>query len=262
MDATGTGDLRPAETDRISDALGASPGSLGAVGVDGPPIYADHALRGRSGMTTGANEDDFHLEGVDVERDIEVDHWLDLRRILDGEPCGVCGEPLEVVRCIEAGHIFKLGTMYSEVFQANFLDQDSAQHPIIMGCYGIGIGRLLAATVEQSHDDNGMILPPAIAPYEAWLTALNVEKQEVAQAAESLYRDLVDSGVQVLYDDREESAGVKFKDADLLGLPVRLVVSPRNLRQDVVEVKRRAEAEAVTVPTGEVVARVKGLLSS
>ena len=120
----------------------------------------------------------------------------------------------------------------------------------------------MASALEQSHDDNGMILPPAIAPYEAWLTALNVEKQEVAQAAESLYRDLVDSGVQVLYDDREESAGVKFNDADLLGLPVRLVVSPRNLRQDVVEVKRRAEAEAVTVSTGEVVARVKGLLSS
>ena len=148
------------------------------------------------------------------------------------------------------------------MFQANFPDQDGAQQPIIMGCYGIGVGRLLAAIVEQSHDDNGMVLPPAIAPYEAWLTALNVEKQEVAQAAESLYRDLVDSGVQVLYDDREESAGVKFNDADLLGLPVRLVVSPRNLRQDVVEVKRRAEDEAVTVPTGEVVDRVKGLLSS
>ena len=244
------------------EAAGLVGGSASPVGLSGITVVADDSVKMGSNFVVGANKPDYHLKNANYPRDFKADVIADIALAQAGLGCPSCSSTLVARRGIEVGHIFKLGTLYSEVFQANFPDQDGAQQPIIMGCYGIGVGRLLAAIVEQSHDDNGMVLPPAIAPYEAWLTALNVEKQEVAQAAESLYRDLVDSGVQVLYDDREESAGVKFNDADLLGLPVRLVVSPRNLRQDVVEVKRRAEDEAVTVPTGEVVDRVKGLLSS
>ena len=160
------------------------------------------------------------------------------------------------------GHIFKLGTRYSEALEAYFPDQQDEQRPIIMGCYGIGVGRLLAAAIEQHNDDRGIVFPASIAPYQVCLTALNVENADVAAAAESLYEELRRAGVETLYDDRSESAGVKFNDADLLGLPLRLVVSARNLRQGVVEVKRRNESDAATVPAAEVVDTVKQMAAS
>ena len=243
VDATGTGDLRPAETDRISDALGASPGSLGAVGVDGPPIYADHALRGRSGMTTGANEDDFHLEGVDVERDIEVDHWLDLRRILDGEPCGVCGEPLEVVRCIEAGHIFKLGRRYAEAMDMSVLDADGQSRTPTMGSYGIGVGRAMAAVAEVHQDDAGLIWPLAIAPYEVVLTVVKTDHEPSMELAGRWHDELTAAGVDVLLDDRDARPGVKFADAELIGVPLRVTIGPRGLDQGRVEFTLRSTGE-------------------
>ena len=168
---------------------------------------------------------------------------------------------LKTQRGIEVGHVFKLGTQYSETLGAYFPDRDGVQHPMVMGCYGIGLGRLLAAAIEEYHDDNGIVFPPPIAPYQVWLTALNVEAPDVAQAAEALHQTLEDAGHQVLFDDRTESAGVKLNDADLVGLPLRMVVSPRNLKRNVVEIKRRSETEAATVPLEQAVDRVGELLA-
>jgi prolyl-tRNA synthetase len=169
---------------------------------------------------------------------------------------------LESTRGIEVGHIFKLGTFFSETLGATFLDAEGQQNPITMGCYGIGVGRLLAATIEQNHDEKGIAFPAPVAPYGAHLVGLNLSDEAVAEAAEGLYRELLANGIEVLFDDRtDQAAGVKFNDADLLGLPVRLVVSPRNLKNGVVEVKGRQEQEAVTVPLNGVTDAVKGYLN-
>ena len=164
-------------------------------------------------------------------------------------------------RGIEVGHVFKLGTRYSEAIGASFSDQNGDQKPVIMGCYGIGVGRLLAAAVENSHDDRGMVFAPAIAPYQVMLVALNVRNEEVARAADAMYEELQAARFEVLYDDREDSAGVKLNDADLLGLPVRVVVSPRNLKQGEVEVKARSASDADMVPSDQLVQSVRGLLA-
>jgi len=170
---------------------------------------------------------------------------------------------LEATKGIEVGHIFKLGTFFSEALGADFLDSEGQQHPIIMGCYGIGVGRLLAAAVEQNNDDNGIVFPAALAPYQAHLVGLNLSNEEVAEAADKLYKELEAAGVEVLYDDREDAAaGVKFNDADLLGLPVRLVVSPRNLKAGVVEIKGRTDSDAGSVPLDGVVEEVRRRLAA
>lgn len=252
-DATGAGDLRPAEPDRILDALGASPGSLGAVGVDGPTVYADHALRGRSGMTTGANDDDFHLEGVDVERDITVDHWLDLRGILDGEPCVNCGKSLQVVRCIEAGHIFKLGRRYAEAMDMSVLDADGNSRIPTMGSYGIGVGRAMAAVAEVHHDDSGLIWPVAIAPYEVVLTVVKTDHEPSMELAERWTDELTAAGIDVLLDDRDARPGVKFADAELLGIPLRVTIGPRGLDQGSVEFTRRSTGDNEDVAIDDLV---------
>ena len=244
------------------EGAGLVAGSASPVGLSGVRVVADDSVALGSNFVVGANKPDYHLRNANYARDFKADVFVDIALAHEGYACSRCGDNLVTKRGIEVGHIFKLGTRYSEVLGASFPDQNDVQRPIIMGCYGIGVGRLLAVALEQNHDDMGMVFPPAIAPYQVWLTALNVEKEEVAQAAEALYESLRDEGVEVLYDDRPESAGVKFNDADLLGLPVRLVVSPRNLKQDVVEVKRRNDPEAATVPADEVVARVKQLLAA
>ena len=244
------------------EGAGLVAGSASPVRLSGVRVVADDSVALGSNFVVGANKPDYHLRNANYPRDFKADVFVDIALAHEGYACRRCGDNLVTKRGIEVGHVFKLGTRYSEVLGASFPDQNDVQRPIIMGCYGIGVGRLLAAALEQNHDDMGMVFPPAIAPYQVWLTALNVEKEEVARAAEALYDGLRDDGVQVLYDDRSESAGVKFNDADLLGLPVRLVVSPRNLKQDVVEVKMRTDPEAATVPTDQVVARVKELLAA
>ena len=260
VDATGAVEVVPADGDEIRAALGASPGSLGAVGVTDLTIYADEALRSRSGMTTGANEDDVHLEGVDVERDVAVDNWLDLRSILDGEACASCGAALRIARCIEAGHIFKLGRRYSEAMGVTVLDADGVNRVPTMGSYGIGVGRAMAAVAETHHDENGLVWPMGIAPYEVVLTVVKVDHEESMGCAERLYDELRAAGVDVLLDDRDGRPGVKFADAELIGIPLRVTIGPRGLENSIVELTARADGERHDVPVDDVVARLVDLV--
>ena len=255
-DATGASEVIPAEVDEIRAALGASPGSLGAVGVADLPIYADEALRGRSGMTTGANVDAQHLEGVDMDRDVTVDHWVDVRGILDGEACATCGEPLRVVRCIDAGHIFKLGRKYAEAMKVTVLDGEGVNRVPTMGSYGIGVGRAMATVAETHHDEHGLLWPMSIAPYEVVLTVVKVDHDESMAVAERLYDELRAAGVDVLLDDRDGRPGVKFADAELVGIPLRVAIGPRGLDNGQLEFTVRSNGEKVDVPIDEVVARV------
>jgi prolyl-tRNA synthetase len=255
-DATGAREVAPAEADEIRASLGASPGSLGAVDVTDLPVYADEALRGRSGMTTGANVDDVHLEGVDVERDVAVDHWVDVRGILDGEACASCGEALRVARCIEAGHIFKLGRRYAEAMGVSVLDAEGNSQVPTMGSYGIGVGRAMATVAETHHDENGLIWPMAIAPYEVVLTVVKVDHDESMAVAETLYDELRAAGVDVLLDDRDGRPGVKFADAELVGIPLRVTIGPRGLESGALEVTTRADGERTDVPVDQVATHV------
>lgn len=242
-DGLGASDCRPADSEEIYAALGAHPGSLGGVGVSHIPIVADEALRGRSNMTTGANDDDFHLRNVAMSRDISVSRFLDLREVQQGEPCSVCGQELLVQKTIEVGHIFKLGTRYSEALGARVLNELGEECPIVMGSYGIGVGRTIAAVVESNHDDFGIIWPGAVAPFEVIVTVLNPNDSDANETGERLYSALLEKGVDVLLDDRDERPGVKFKDADLIGIPHRLTVGPKGLKKGVVEWNRRGKGD-------------------
>ena len=247
-DLLGTPRLRPARPEEIREALGASAGSLGAVGVEKIPVYTDEALRGRRGMTTGANEDGFHLRHVDVERDIPSRGWADLREVRAGEPCAKCGTPFEIRRGIEVGHIFKLGLRYSETMGVRVLDAEGQEVPVVMGSYGIGLERLLAAVVESHHDDDGICWPISIAPYDAVVVPVKATDPTQAEVADRIYGELCEAGVEALLDDRDERPGVKFKDADLIGIPFRIVVGPRALARGNVELVRRDDREMIQVP--------------
>ena len=259
-DGTGAVDIRPAEPAETLERLGAHPGSLGAVGVKDLPIVADHCLRGRRNLATGANADDWHYSGVDIERDIAVDEWLDLREVSAGEPCVNCGRPLEVVRCIETGHIFKLGRRYAEAMGATVLDADGVERTITMGSYGIGIGRAMAAVAETHHDDRGLIWPVAVAPYETVITVASMRDDAAVAAAERLYGELQGLGVEVLLDDRDARAGVKFADAELVGIPWRITVG-RALAEGAVELTDRTNGETQRVGVEDAAARVAALIA-
>ena len=211
QDSTGAIDIRPATPDETVEHLGAKPGSLGAVGVkDDITIYVDESLRGRTNLTTGANEDDFHYRGVDIERDVHVAEYVDLREVQAGEACVQCGTTIEIVRCIEAGHIFKLGTKYAEAMGAEVLDADGKMQTIVMGSYGIGIGRNMAAIAETHHDDKGLIWPASVAPFEVVITVMNMKDEDTVNAANALYGELKAARIDVLLDDRDARAGVKL----------------------------------------------------
>ena len=261
QDGAGALEVRPAEPAEAFEHLGAHPGSLGPVGVTGRRILADPALRGRRNLVTGANADDWHFSGVDMARDVAVDEWLDLREASAGEPCARCGAPLEVIRCIEAGHIFKLGRRYAKALGAAVLDDRGVERPITMGSYGIGIGRALAAIAETHHDERGLAWPPAVAPYEAVITVVNVRDSAASAAGERLYREMRDRGVDVLLDDRKARAGVKFADAELIGIPWRVTLG-RALAQGEVELTERATGAAERVPVTDIAARVARLLAA
>ena len=246
-DGLGASEARPAQDEEIRAALGASAGSLGAVGVSGLRIVADQALEGRRDMLTGANRDDFHLRGVDVARDLRVDAWLDLRGVRDGEACPMCEAALSVQKTIEVGHIFKLGSRYSEKLGAAVLDEAGRSRPIVMGSYGIGIGRCMAAVAERCSDAAGLAWPLPVAPYEVVLTLLNPKDAATSDAAGGLYDALVKEGIEVLFDDRDERPGVKFNDADLIGVPYRLTVGPKGLAEGRVELVRRRTRESRNV---------------
>ncbi len=252
--------VRPASEGEIVDALGAHPGSIGAVGVD-LPVLADPALRGRSNMVTGANRDGFHLRGVDVERDIPVDRWVDLRTAVHGEACGRCGRgALSVSAVIEVGHIFKLGRKYSEALGASVLDESGRPAPLVMGSYGIGVGRAMAAVAEVSRDDRGIVWPLSVAPFSVVITALRSDRPDVMEACETLYGELSAAGAEVLWDDRDERPGVKFADAELVGIPYRLTVGPRGLASGEAELRSRSGAVDEAVPLDRAAARIGELI--
>ncbi len=256
-DATGANALRPARPEEIQEALGALPGSLGAVGVTSLTVLADEALRGRTDMFTGANADGVHLRGVDVERDIAVSTWADLREVASGEPCVQCGEPLQVQKAIEVGHIFKLGTKYTDAFDVTVLDTDGTPKKIIMGSYGIGVERAIASAVECHHDDKGIVWPVSIAPFEAVVTVAQPDDEATASAGEQVYQQLLAAGVETVIDDRTERVGVKFKDAELVGIPLRVTVGKRGLADGVVELTDRASGETQRIPLDEIAACVR-----
>ena len=261
QDGTGAIDFRPAHPEEIKGALGADPGSLGAVGVDNLPILADLALKGRYNMVTGANDDDFHLRGVDIEREINVSKWIDLREVADGEPCPTCGAPLEVFKAIEVGHIFKLGTKYADAFGISVLDEDGEAQTVIMGSYGIGLERNIAAVVETHHDEKGIVWPVSVAPYSVAITVLRADDAEALQAGEDLYQQCLEAGIDTILDDRVERPGVKFADVELIGIPFRVTVGPRGLQNGVVEVQDRAGGVNEDVPLDGVIPHLNGLLA-
>jgi prolyl-tRNA synthetase len=262
ISALGTATIRPAEAEEIFAALGAHPGSLGAVGLTKLPVYADERLRAAAEMTTGANADGFHWRNVAIGRDIQVAQWADLRLVQAGEACPKCGQPLKVQRAIEVGHVFKLGTKYSEALHALFLDESGKQQPAIMGCYGIGVTRTMQAIIEQSHDDNGIIWPMSVAPYTVCITPLNVAPESaVMQRAEQIYTDLTARGIDVIIDDRADRPGVKFKDSELVGFPIRVGVGEKSLAKGEVEVKPRGGA-LMPVKAEEAVEKVLALIAA
>jgi prolyl-tRNA synthetase len=255
--------VRPAPPDEIRDLLGASAGSLGGVGakVKSPQlrIVADAALKNRHNMTTGANKDDHHLRGVDIARDIQVDEWFDLRTVEAGEGCPKCETGvLEIFKGMEIGHIFKLGTKYSESMGATVLNQEGKEVPIVMGSYGIGVERILSAAVEQQHDEDGIIWPKSLAPFDVVVTITNMKQDELREAGEKLYHDLQRAGLEVLLDDRDERAGVKFKDADLIGIPYRITIG-KKVGEGVVELFDRRTKQSEDVRINDVVSHVQRL---
>lgn len=246
--------VRPAEAEEVQELMGAAAGFIGPVGApEGLRIIADHALRGLKDGATGANRTDHHVVHMDLERDVPVAAWADLRTARSGEACVECGEPVRVVTAIEVGHIFKLGTRYAEALGATFQDEDEQERPIIMGSYGIGVERIAAAAMELYADEDGFAWPASIAPYHVHLLPVNMGEERLVETAEGLYTELQEAGLEVLYDDRDQRAGAKFKDADLLGLPHRVTIGGRGLEKGIVEIVRRATKEMTEVPLGEVV---------
>ncbi len=254
LDAAAASEGRPGQPEEIRELLGADPGSLGAVGAEGLRVIADLVLEGRFNMTTGANEDDWHYKGVDISRDIDVTQWADLREVTSDESCIQCGHSLELWKGIEVGHIFKLGTKYSEAFGAFVQDEDGESQPIIMGSYGIGVERGVAAVVEANHDESGIIWPVSIAPYEVVITVVRVDDESTRAVADDFYIQLRDAGIDVLLDDRVERPGVKFADSELIGIPYRVTVGPRGVAESVVELTERRGLEKENVALGAAVA--------
>jgi prolyl-tRNA synthetase len=241
----GTTVFRAATAEEIFQALGAHPGSLGAVTSTRKKmeiqVFADERLRGANEMTTGANEDGFHLRSVSIERDIHFSQWADLRTVTVGEPCAKCGKPLKLRRGIEVGHVYKLGTKFSDALNATFLDEAGARKPAVMGCYGIGVTRTLQAIIEQGNDKDGIIWPLSVAPYQVCITPLAVAPEsEVMKLAEKFYAELSAKNIDVILDDRDERPGVKFKDSELVGFPIRIGIGEKSLAKGEVEIKPRA----------------------
>jgi prolyl-tRNA synthetase len=257
VDATGASSIRPAQPEEIRAALGALPGSLGAVGVTDHPIIADEALRGRRGMYTGANIDDTHLRGVDVERDINVGQWADLREAASGEPCLNCGHGLEIERGIEVGHIFKLGSKYTEALKVRVSGPDGEPVRPLMGCYGIGVERAMATIIEVHHDEKGIVWPVAVAPFEVVVVIAQQDDPAVVEAGMEVYQALLDSGVDVIVDDRQVRAGVKFSDAELVGIPFRVTVGKRGLAGGTAELTDRGSGSTVQIPLEDLTKHVR-----
>ncbi|HUT97215.1 MAG TPA: proline--tRNA ligase [Dehalococcoidales bacterium] len=260
QNALGCTDLRFATEDEVIKA-GLVAGAASPVGIKGIKVIADDSVNSGTNFVAGANKPETHLKNVNYPRDFKADFVADIASARAGDKCPGCGGIFASTRGIEVGHIFKLVTTYSEKFDASFIDEKGEPHPLVMGCYGLGLSRLMAAVIEQNHDEKGIIWPPTLAPYQFYLCPLYKEGSKAGEVAEKLYAELEAAGFEVLFDDRQESPGVKFNDADLLGIPLRLTVSPRTLDKDSVELKKRSEKESELVPLTEVVARLKKMVT-
>jgi len=257
----GTTQLAMAGDQVVASVSHAPVGFAGPIGLD-LRIIADYALEGMRNMVVGANEADAHLVNVNVGRDFRVDEFADIRLAQEGDFCPRCPGRLQISRGIEVGHIFKLGTKYSEALRATYLDLEGKERPLVMGCYGIGVGRTAAAAIEQNHDDDGIIFSFAIAPFHVLILPVNNKDAEIMKAAEGLYGTLSERGAEALLDDRDERPGVKFKDADIIGIPLRLTVGEKNLKQGKVEIKARRSGEVTLVNLKEAPERIMAMISA
>jgi len=252
-----------AHEETIRRVSGAPVGFAGPVGLKGIEIIADLAVQGMVNFVTGANEADRHLKNVNLNRDFKVDRFADIRQALEGEPCPRCETGrLRITRGIEVGHVFKLGTKYSKAMGATFLDPEGREQYILMGCYGIGVGRTVAAAIEQNHDENGIIWPVPIAPFHVLVLPVNITDSRMMVAAEKIYQQLLAEGIEALMDDRDERPGAKFKDADLIGIPIRVTVGNLAVSEGKVEIKRRRTGEVEKIPIEEASRRIKDILSA
>ena len=256
VNATKSTVLRPATEGELRDH-GIVGGYASPIGVSGVQVVVDDLVAESTNLVAGANKEGYHLYNVNYGRDYDADIVADIASAYEGAPCPQCGAPVHLERAIEVGNIFKLGTKYTAALKAQYRDEAGELHPMVMGCYGIGVERLMAAIVEASHDEHGIIWPVAVAPYHVYLVVLNQNDETVMQAAEQLYADLGAAGITVLFDDRNESPGVKFTDADLLGMPLRITVSRRTLKNEAVELKLRTDKEFTLVPLAEAVTQAQ-----
>ncbi|HOE31910.1 MAG TPA: proline--tRNA ligase [Smithella sp.] len=252
-------ELELASDDMIREVTGAPRGFAGPVNIKAP-ILVDYSVIDMVNFITGGNRQDGHLKNVNVGRDFKVEAFTDLRIVNAGDPCPRCGQPIKTARGIEVGHVFKLGTKYSKAMKAVYLDKDGQEKIMIMGCYGIGVGRTVAAGIEQNHDDNGIIWPMPLAPYQVIISPVNINEITIRETAEYLYNAMITEGVEVLYDDRDERAGVKFKDADLIGIPLRVTVGHKNLQDGNVELKIRKTGANELCPLQDIVGRVREII--
>lgn len=255
----GADEVELASDEIIMKVTGAPRGFAGPVNIK-IPILVDYSVIDMINFVTGANRENYHFKNVNIGRDFQIQAFADLRFATVRDACPRCGRNIKFARGIEVGHVFKLGTKYSKAMKAAFLDKDGQEKIMIMGCYGIGIGRTVAASIEQSHDENGIIWTMPLAPYQVIITPVNVNEEEVMKSAESIYKSMLDENIEVIFDDRDERAGVKFKDADLIGIPLRVVVGQKNLVQGKVELKIRKTGENKLYALEEIVQQVKQII--
>lgn len=252
------GEVRLAEPGEVMDLFGVQVGFVGPIGIKARGIIADLALKGGRGMVVGANEEDHHIVGVNLEEDIKISRFEDIRSVKEGDKCENCGSPLRVEKAIEVGHIFKLGTRYSESMGVYFTAQDGSRKPVIMGSYGIGIGRIMAAACEIYHDEKGISWPINIAPYEVVL--LEIDHRKTGDKAGKLYEDLLKRGIDVIWDDRDAGAGFKFKDTELIGIPLIAVISERKLKEGKLEIQFRRDGKSMDLDFDDAGAAIAGIV--
>ncbi|MCG2712777.1 MAG: proline--tRNA ligase [Candidatus Omnitrophica bacterium] len=253
--------LEMASAEVIKKTTNAPVGFSGPVGLTGIEIIADYSLKGSRGLIAGANKADTHIIDIDMKRDVQVTRWADIRSIKENDLCPRCNlAGINIQQAIEVGHVFKLGTKYTQSLGATYLDVQGKANQIIMGCYGIGVTRIIAAYLEQNHDDCGIIWPWAISPFQVIIMPLNTDNKEIMQKAENIYKLFIDENIEVLFDDRDIRAGMKFKDADLIGIPIQIIIGEKNLAQGIIEIKLRKTGQREKIKSGEVVPKVLKLI--
>jgi len=260
--ALGGGTIEPFEAGQLQAVTGADGGSIGPMGLKGFRIIADKRLEGANDLISGANRNDYHLRNIDLQRDVKADGYFDLRTVEDGEDCTKCGSKLKVSHGIELGHIFKLGTKYAEALNVTFLDENGEKKPVIMGSYGIGVERIIACHIEQSRDEHGIIWNKALAPYAVHVIAISMNNKDIVLTSNQVYQKLTEAGIETLFDDRPNvTPGFKFKDADLLGMPLQVIVGEKGLKNHQIEIKKRKTGERIMVGIDEALSKIKQLLA-